>query len=56
MISKVYTLFVLVAGFVLALVLSYYLNIRFDHKAVIVYLKSKWSGRLQARNSVSHSC
>lgn len=41
MITKVYTLLLMIGGIAVALILSYYLNIRFDHKAVLAYLKSK---------------
>ncbi|HET6542721.1 MAG TPA: hypothetical protein VFG46_19665 [Chryseolinea sp.] len=42
MITKVYALLSLVAGLALAILLSYYLNIRFDHKTVFAYLKLKF--------------
>ncbi len=41
MITKICALLLLAGGFAIALILSYYLNIRFDHKAVLAYLRSK---------------
>jgi len=46
MITKFHSLLHVVGGFALSLILSYYLNIRFDHKAAIAYLKSKLKSTL----------
>ena len=41
MITKVYAVLLMIGGIAVALILSYYLNIRVDHKAVLTYLRSK---------------
>jgi hypothetical protein len=41
MITRLYSLFLMVGAFILASILSYYMNIRFDQKAVRAFLKSK---------------
>ncbi|HEY0740881.1 MAG TPA: hypothetical protein VGD40_05435 [Chryseosolibacter sp.] len=41
MITKVYALLVMIGGIAVALIVSYYLNIRVDYKAVLAYLRSK---------------
>jgi hypothetical protein len=41
MITKVYASLLMIGGIALALILSYYLNIRVDLKAVLSYLRSK---------------
>jgi hypothetical protein len=46
--TKFHSLFLVVGGIALALVLSYYLNMRFDHKAVIAYLKTKIKSTLSS--------
>jgi hypothetical protein len=42
MITKVSALLLALSACALALVLSYYLNVRFDHNALINYLRSKF--------------
>jgi hypothetical protein len=54
MIAKVWTLFLIVGGLIVASILSYYLNVRFDGKTVIAFLKQKFRN-LFSMNSISQS-
>ena len=55
MILKVYSLLLLIGSLALAAILSYYLNIGFDHKAVIAFLGSKLSSSFRSDNSIKQS-
>jgi hypothetical protein len=54
MTNKMCSLFLMVGGLLIACVLSYYMNIRFDNKAVIALLNQNFRNMFP-RNSVSQS-